>query len=183
MTGTLINPCKRMRRLALVHRACRWLIASLLLSAICAPVIRSQPQSGSAGQEIEQIEQQVFEQVNRQRQALGLDALQRHDRLDQAARAHSQDMAERRYVGHINPDGYRLIDRVRLAGVRNVRELAENVGSLPQGRELVAQMVRLWMNSSAHRSNIVNPRFKHTGVGVARAADGVFYFTQVFTDR
>ncbi|MCS6805806.1 MAG: CAP domain-containing protein [Acidobacteriota bacterium] len=183
MNSGIVSQRRCTRRLALLHQACRWLAAGLLLSAVCVSIVSSRPGSDSTGQDIEQIEQQVFEQVNRQRQALGLHPLQRHDRLDEAARAHSQDMAERRYVSHINPDGYRLIERLRLAGVRSAREIAENVGSLPPGRDLVERMVQLWMNSSGHRSNIVNPRFKYTGIGVARAADGVFYFTQVFTDR
>ncbi len=36
--------------------------------------------------------------------------------LQQAARAHARDMAGRRYVGHVNPDGRNFVDRARQAG-------------------------------------------------------------------
>jgi uncharacterized protein YkwD len=39
------------------------------------------------------------------------------------------------------------------------------------------------MVSEKHRENILNYSFTHAAVGMARAADGTFYFTQVFMTR
>ena len=43
--------------------------------------------------------------------------------------------------------------------------------------------VARWMQSTKHRGNILNADFKRAGLGVARAADGRVFFTQVFTAR
>jgi uncharacterized protein YkwD len=39
------------------------------------------------------------------------------------------------------------------------------------------------MISDKHRANILNGEFTHAGVGIARAADGRVFFTQVFMKR
>jgi uncharacterized protein YkwD len=43
-----------------------------------------------------------------------------------------------------------------------------------------AQVVTLWMNSSGHRANILNPAFAHIGVGRATSSRGTIYWTQDF---
>jgi uncharacterized protein YkwD len=157
--------------------------ACLLVSAVFFHGWSFSTALGNADRDIEQLERQIFEKVNQERRALGLEALQLNDRLNHAAQLHSRDMAERQYVGHTNPDGYSFVDRVRLAGVRNAHEMAENVGRHRTKSDPAARMVRMWMDSPGHRSNIVNPRFRYTGLGVARTADGTLYFTQLFADR
>jgi uncharacterized protein YkwD len=129
------------------------------------------------------LEQRALESVNRERVALGLRALQMDAHLTQAARQHSQDMAERRFMNHINPDGYSFVDRARLAGIRRTGRIAENLAMHRGTTDPVTDIVRGWMNSPHHRENILNRRFKYTGLGVARAADGTLYFTQLFADR
>jgi hypothetical protein len=39
-----------------------------------------------------------------------------------------------------------------------------------------------WMKSAGHRRNILEPRYRQTGFGVAIAGDGAIYFTQLFLD-
>jgi uncharacterized protein YkwD len=51
---------------------------------------------------------------------------------------------------------FRRCDRVRSAG--------ENIA---RGGVTPKRMVRLWMRSSGHRANILNPSFTHLGVGTA----------------
>ena len=47
--------------------------------------------------------------------------------------------------------------------------------------QLVAEAVRIWMNSQAHRSDILNANYKGQGIGFARAKrGGKVYFTQNF---
>jgi uncharacterized protein YkwD len=138
-------------------------------------------QSGDVPTDV--LEQSTFERVNQERVEQGLAPLRKHDHLTQAARQHSRDMAERDYMGHTNPDGYKPADRARLAGVRRARHIAENLGKHRAHTDPVVAIVRNWMNSPGHRENILNPRFKYTGIGVVRAADGTVYFTQLFADR
>jgi uncharacterized protein YkwD len=37
-----------------------------------------------------------------------------------------------------------------------------------------------WMNSPGHRANILSPSYNQIGVGVAKAANGTYYWTQMF---
>ena len=46
----------------------------------------------------------------------------------------------------------------------------------------VAVAVQGWLHSPHHLENIAG-EYDHTGVGVARAADGTFYYTQLFVSR
>ncbi len=134
--------------------------------------------------EVQQLEQKTFVAVNRIRHDHGLVTLSLDEALNDAARRHTQDMAERHYMNHVNPDGYSIADRARLAGIRRTRRIAENLGRhRAASDDPVADIVNAWMKSPDHRKNILNPRFKHTGLGVVRTLDGTLYFTQLFADR
>jgi uncharacterized protein YkwD len=63
------------------------------------------------------------------------------------------------------------------------RSLAENI-ALNQGYDdPVSLAVDQWMHSPGHRANILRGIFTHSGIGIARAADGRVYITQVFIMR
>lgn len=55
--------------------------------------------------------------------------------------------------------------------------VGENIAA---GQNTPQEVVEAWMNSSGHRSNILNPEFTHTGVGCYIASDGWVYWTQLF---
>ncbi|RMG56257.1 MAG: CAP domain-containing protein [Acidobacteria bacterium] len=131
----------------------------------------------------ELLARRVLDAVNRERRQRGLRPLRWSDLLARAAQAHSQDMADRQFLGHINPDGYTPADRAMLAGARRFRWLAENVGVHWSGPHPAQSVVRGWMASPPHRANILNPRFRYTGVGVSISATGAVYVTEVFADR
>jgi uncharacterized protein YkwD len=154
---------------------------SILSSTPVCPA--ASPRTGSQDASIEVLERSTFDRVNRERMARGLPPFRLDDHLTGAARRHSQDMADRRFMDHINPDGYSFVDRARLAGARHARQIAENLGMQRGNADPVMEIVRGWINSPHHRRNMLNPRFRCTGIGVARAADGTIYFTQLFADR
>jgi uncharacterized protein YkwD len=136
-----------------------------------------------ASEGLGQLELLTVELVNQERIARGLRPLVIQPGLTEVARGHSQDMAERRYFSHTNPDGYTVAERARLAGVRRARRLGENLGIIKGVGDPVGVSVRGWMQSPPHRQHILNKRYKYTGVGIAQAVDGTLYFTQVFADR
>ena len=59
------------------------------------------------------------------------------------------------------------------------RLAGENLG---KGQKTPAEIVAGWMNSSGHRTVILNSGYTHLGVGVAIDANGTLYWAQSFTD-
>ena len=123
-------------------------------------------------------ELRAFDLVNAERTDQGIEALTPDDALHAVARAHSQDMIDRNFFDHTNPDGDDPFDRMTDAGI-TYTAAAENIqwNDFP---DPVATAVDGWMNSPGHRTNILNATYTHTGMGVA-VDNGKYYFTQVFT--
>jgi len=106
--------------------------------------------------------------LNRQRRAHGLGPLRLNRRLTVAAVRHSRNMVRKDFFAHGN-----FVARIVNAHYvrhRATWSLAENIawgtGHLATPREIV----RGWMNSSGHRANILNKRFREIGIGVSRGA-------------
>lgn len=108
-------------------------------------------------------------------------------RLARAARAHSEEMARLGYFSHDSPRPGRrtVLQRVRLAGVRS-RPIfvGENIGRSTPWPHQARRFVQSWMDSPAHRSNLLRPNYRYLGIGVASAGRWIIA-TQVFstTDR
>lgn len=108
--------------------------------------------------------------VNRERRAQGLRELTRAKTLDRASREYARSMVRHRFFAHVTPGGGTLKQRIRgssyLDGVRGYtigENLAWGSGSLATPRRRVAS----WMDSPGHRANILNPDFRHLGVGLS----------------
>jgi uncharacterized protein YkwD len=43
--------------------------------------------------------------------------------------------------------------------------------------------VQKWLESTAHRKNLLGPNWKESAVGVAVTEDGTYYLTEVFVFR
>jgi len=127
------------------------------------------------------LEEWIFEGVNRERAMRGLPPLMWDARLAEVARRHSEDMAARRFFGHITPEGEDLDARVRRMGFTRYRSVAENIALNFDPIYPVGTTIHQWMMSPWHKRNILGP-FRYTGVGVALAATGAQYITQVFLD-
>jgi uncharacterized protein YkwD len=122
-------------------------------------------------------EAKMFQWVNEERTKAGVGPLIIDDRLTQVARAHSQDMFNRGYFAHENPDGQSPFDRMGKAGI-TFKVAGENIAFAPSV-ELAHNGL---MRSPGHRANILNPNFGHVGYGIV---DGGIYgkmFSQELTD-
>jgi uncharacterized protein YkwD len=117
--------------------------------------------------------------VNDVRVSHQLIALDRDAALDAVARAHSLDMARRRYLAHVNPEGRNPLHRLTDAGVSGFSLAAENAGATDRG-EPNREILDGWLASSVHRRNLHAPPFNRTGVGIARSRDGTWYYTQLY---
>jgi uncharacterized protein YkwD len=137
--------------------------------------------ASSAGVVASSLERRAFDLINSERAKNGLPPLVWDAELCRMARLHSEKMARLNFFDHEGPDGD-LPNRARESGVR-WRSLAENI-ALNQGyNDPVTLAVDQWMHSSGHRANILRGIFTHSAVGIARAADGRVYLTQVFIMR
>ena len=135
------------------------------------------------------IEHRVRDLVNGERTHARLQALRDDDRLSAVARAHSEDMARRRFFSHVNPSGEDPTARGRRAGYECRRilgdvirvGLAENLyeASGTARDDIEHRSVEGWMKSPGHRANILEKNYSRTGVGVA-VAGGAIYITQLF---
>lgn len=133
----------------------------------------------------------IHQEINEEREKRSLEPLEYSEELEDIAREHSRDMAERDYFSHRSPEGESFQDRYREAGYRcGVRQGhviyrgAENIAyrysSVEQPKEEVAEaIVRQWMNSPGHRRNILQPYWNEEGVGIDRK-NGRVYATQNF---
>lgn len=101
--------------------------------------------------------------VNVQRRKYGRVSLLRSKRLALAAVGHSKDMVRRRYFAHDGP-GRSFSARLRAVGYRGLTS-GENIayGSFDSAEDVL----REWMASPGHRKNILYPRFRFAGVGLA----------------
>ena len=107
------------------------------------------------------LEKQMLDLVNRERQANGLAPLAPDPELTEVARRHSADMFARGYFAHDTPEGLSPFDRMRAANVRFLTA-GENLALAPT---LSVAHTGL-MNSPGHRANILRREFGRVGIGV-----------------
>src|SRR5262245_14280760 len=125
------------------------------------------------------LEAELHSAVNADRAVHHLIALERRPDLDAVARAHSADMARRTYLSHVTPEGEDPVARLQRAGLSGFSLAAENAGQTSKA-EPNREIFDGWLASPAHRQNLHPPPFHATGIGIARAADGTFYYTQLY---
>jgi uncharacterized protein YkwD len=123
-------------------------------------------------------EREVINHTNREREAHGLKPLKISTKLTAAAQYHAHNMARKEHMAHVlsgvlYPD---LVSRLRFAGYR-YRSGGEN---LALNYEDAKSVVAAWMNSPAHRFNLLDPSFTEIGVGIRWSPSGQTYFCQVF---
>jgi uncharacterized protein YkwD len=129
--------------------------------------------------QLARLEQQLQRSVNDFRHANKLIALERRADLDAVARAHSEDMVRRAFFAHENPDRELWHQRIDRAGITGYTMAGENVAQTNEPDPNHAVLTG-WENSPDHRRNLAFPSFNATGVGIARAADGRLFYTQLY---
>lgn len=162
---------RRRRRYGIVGIAALTMLVGQYAPSQCAPAPAPAPAPG-----LSPALQQIVDRTNQQRAAHGLPALSVDGRLNAAAQAHSADQAARDTMSHTGGDGSDL--RTRVARQNYAwRSLAENVA---MGYPDAPSVMNGWMGSTGHRQNILRASVTQIGVGLAYAADGSPYWTQVF---
>jgi uncharacterized protein YkwD len=129
------------------------------------------------------IEKRAFEQTNAVRVKNGLPALTWDSDICVMARTHSESMSRHNYFSHVTPDGQRLRDRARAAGIGRYSLLGENIAYNQGYDDPGAFAVERWMASPKHRDNILSKEFRGMAIGSYVAPDGSVYLTQTFITR
>ena len=129
------------------------------------------------------IEKQAFEQTNLVRVKNGLRPLTWDDDVCRMARIHSESMSRNHYFSHVTPQGLRLKDRARAAGILQFSTLGENIAYTSGYNNPAAFIVEQWMQSAKHRANILSNDFRAMAIGSFVGPDGSIYLTQTFITR
>ena len=105
-------------------------------------------------------------------------ALTLDDRLNTAARLHSEDMANNNYFDHTGLNGSSFGDRIRAQGYQ-FGAGGENIAA---GSATAQGAFNQWAGSPGHCRNMMSPNFTQLGVGYGQNANSDFthYWTQVF---
>jgi len=117
----------------------------------------------------------VLKLVNQQRAANGLSALTMDSALVDGAMLRAAECKVS--FSHTRPNGTSCFTALAEAGI-NYRGAGENIA---YGQRSPEEVMNGWMNSSGHRANILNANFTTIGVGYYQAANGVKYWSQMFT--
>jgi len=120
-------------------------------------------------------EQRLLDLTNAERKHQNLPPLVPNPVLFQVARAHAANMARQEKMDH-NLDGKKPRERVTEAGYR-WHYTGEN---LAYAEVELEEVMKGWMDSPKHRDNILSWKYTEIGLGMARSAQGLVYYTQVF---
>lgn len=135
----------------------------------------------------------IHDRVNEVRRDNGLESVVFDADLRAVARYHSENMAAHGYFSHTGRNGSTLADRyerfeyrcrVPTDGLR-YKTGGENLFTMQSSVELQPEdvadrAVQGWLDSPAHRRNLLDPDWRREAIGVARAADDRLYVTQNF---
>ena len=122
--------------------------------------------------------------TNSQRTAQGLVALRMDPDLMAIARARAEVMAREDVMGHAEPDGRTVIDRLTAANVTSYgfgEILAWN--NYPTVQLSIRESIRVWMASPSHRTIMLSDDYNYIGYGAAVSASGKWYYAGVFVKQ
>lgn len=131
---------------------------------------------GRASKELkESYERQIFDLTNAIRSRFNKTPYIWDDSVSKVARRHSQDMADRNYFSHNNPEEKTPFDRMKENNLDFIMA-GENIAA---GQPSAIFAHECWMNSKGHRKNILGD-FKKLGVGLYFGGTYHIYYTQNF---
>jgi len=142
------------------------LIAGLVLAAFMPAGT-----AGAACYSSNRKERAFASKLNLARRAAGRPSLRLDPQLSKAAKVHTREMVNRNLLYHTPSDALRR-------RVTNWYELGENVGV----GSTVTSLHSAFMNSPAHRSNILYSNFRYVGIATGKA-NGRLWVTVIFESR
>ena len=115
----------------------------------------------------------VYEIVNQERIKAGVKPLRFNDKVYKAAMIRAKEC--HKYFSHTRPNGKDCFTALSEAGVKQ-NYAGENIAV---GFSSPKSVMEGWMQSSGHRSNILNPVFTDFGCGVCNTGEWTQFFCKV----
>ena len=140
--------------------------------------VRIQPYENS--EELDGLVQILHAKVNRYRGDRNLPHLLMNTNINAIARNHSASIAQgvRAWSHQGHHDRFREMDKYV-----SLFNKGENLVKVWGHDDLAQKALEEWIKSSLHRRAMENARYRITGIGVAKSADGKYYFTQLFAEQ
>lgn len=113
--------------------------------------------------------------INAERVKFGLNPVTLDNDLNMLAQDHTDDMIERNFFSHVNPEGKTPNDRRIEAGIPT--PVGENLAIAPTSEYTIYGL----MQSGIHRKNILDPKWTKVGIGISLNQQGSLYTTQEFS--
>ena len=106
-------------------------------------------------------EKEVLDLINEERKEYGLDELVPCEELQRVAKIKAEDLVNNDYFSHTSPTYGTPFDLLKSEGV-TYKFAGENLA----GNETGPRAVDAWMNSKAHKDNILDTDYTYTGICV-----------------
>lgn len=106
----------------------------------------------------------LVNETNVSRQSTNLISLKESGLLDSAAKMKAEDMASKGYFAHVSPDGIDPWYWISKTGYK-YSYAGENLAINFSDSE---DVIKAWLNSPAHRENILDAHFTEIGIGIAK---------------
>ena len=124
----------------------------------------ARPSASASGWYDDAYTSRVFALVNQRRAAAGLAPVALEARLGDSAAAYARLMIERDWFSHTGPDGSDFVSRNEAAGFPFTVQEGEVLAWGTAGWTPEA-MVQAWMDSPAHREELMSPVYTRAGAG------------------
>lgn len=122
--------------------------------------------------------------INQERSKVGAPPLTPSLLLTSIARAHSSDMADNDFFSHNSQGGATFQQRIKNAGY-HYKAAAENLFAGNGPYNSPEAVIKAWMASANHRSNLLNPAYTEVGIGYRYNPNSLYggYYTADFGSR
>lgn len=120
-------------------------------------------------------EQEVLKLINEYRNKNGLESLKPISSLQYSSKMKAEDLEEYGYFSHTSPNLGTPFQMLERNGVK-YKIAGENLAGITTSERAVEE----WINSKTHRENILEPKFKYTGISVIESETYGKIFVQLF---
>jgi len=121
--------------------------------------------------DLAQVSNRVIKLTNKRREKAGLGAVQRNEKLTRAAQKHACWQADNGVMSHTGQGGSTMDARATAEGYV-WSYVAENVA---MGQQTALEVVKTWMQSPTHRTNMLSAHAREIGIGWAKSGPQTYW--------